>query len=124
MVASPDVVSQTTSGAFGTILSGFTTGESVQYYINGALAATFAADANGKVLLDTTLLHIGLRKDATLELKTGDSPQVWPYYTVSDLGPAISWRGEAPAVYFGRSAEDCEAVLKALSQTTDKPASK
>jgi len=49
MDASPDVISQTTTGAIGTLLSSFTPAETVNYYINGALAGSFAANANGVV---------------------------------------------------------------------------
>src|SRR5262249_16751088 len=38
----------------GTLLSSFTPGESVDYYINGAFAATFTADANGRLAVSIT----------------------------------------------------------------------
>ena len=44
-----EVVNQSTTGAFGTLSSGWTPAESVQIYLNGALAATFAASADGTV---------------------------------------------------------------------------
>ena len=44
-----EIVNQSTTNAFGTLSSGWTLGESVQFYLNGALAATFAASANGTV---------------------------------------------------------------------------
>ena len=42
MVASPDVVSRTTTGAFGTLTSGWTPGETVNYTANGAAFGSFA----------------------------------------------------------------------------------
>src|SRR6266849_5815359 len=42
-----EVVNQSTTGAFGTLSSGWTPTESVQFYINGVLAGTFAANADG-----------------------------------------------------------------------------
>ncbi len=54
MVASPDVVSQSTASALGTLLSGFTPAENVDYYLNGTLAGTFAANANGVVAVGIT----------------------------------------------------------------------
>ena len=44
-----EVVNQNTTGAFGTLATGFTPAESVQFYLNGALAGTFAAGADGQV---------------------------------------------------------------------------
>ena len=44
-----EVVNQSTTNAFGTLSSGWTAGESVQFYLNGVLAATFAASADGTV---------------------------------------------------------------------------
>src|SRR5437667_286952 len=41
------VVNQNTSNAFGTLSSGWAPTESVHYYINGVLTATFAASADG-----------------------------------------------------------------------------
>jgi hypothetical protein len=49
MIASPDVVSQSTASAIGTVLSSFTPGESVQYYVNGSLASTLTASSTGRV---------------------------------------------------------------------------
>jgi N-acetylneuraminic acid mutarotase len=49
MVASPDVVSQSTTSAIGTLLANFTPAETVNYYLNGALAGAFVADASGRV---------------------------------------------------------------------------
>src|SRR5437762_2654307 len=42
-----EVVNQNTPAAFGTLNSGWSPMESVQFYINGVLAATFAANADG-----------------------------------------------------------------------------
>ncbi len=42
-----EVVNQNTTAAFGTLSSGWSPMESVQFYINGVLAATFAANADG-----------------------------------------------------------------------------
>ena len=44
-----EIVNQSTTNAFGTLASGFTPAESVQFWLNGALAGTFAASANGTV---------------------------------------------------------------------------
>jgi len=44
-----EVVNQSTTNAFGTLATGFTPGESVQFYLNGVLAATFAAGADGQL---------------------------------------------------------------------------
>ncbi len=44
-----EVVNQNTSGAFGVLSSGWTPGESVQVYLGGVLAATFAANADGRL---------------------------------------------------------------------------
>jgi hypothetical protein len=49
MVASPDVVSQSTASALGTLLSGFTPGENIFYFLNAAQVATFTADTNGRL---------------------------------------------------------------------------
>ena len=43
------VVNQNTTAAFGTLSSGWSPMESVQFYINGVLAATFAANVDGVV---------------------------------------------------------------------------
>src|SRR5438874_1759088 len=42
-----EVVNQNTTAAFGTLSSGWSPMESVQFYVNGVLAATFAANADG-----------------------------------------------------------------------------
>src|SRR5256714_974070 len=44
-----EVVNQVTTGAFGTLSSGWIPAESVQFYLNGVLAGTFAASADGTV---------------------------------------------------------------------------
>src|SRR4051812_48800078 len=49
MIVSPDVVSQSTASAIGTLLANFTPAENVNYYLNGSLAGTFVADASGRV---------------------------------------------------------------------------
>jgi hypothetical protein len=49
MVTSPDVVSQSTTSAIGTLLANFTPGETIDYYVNGALAGSFVSDASGRV---------------------------------------------------------------------------
>ena len=46
---SHEIVNQSTANAFGTLSSGWTGGESVQFYLNGSLAGTFAASASGTV---------------------------------------------------------------------------
>ena len=46
---SHEIVNHNTTGAFGTLSSGWTPAESVQFYLNGSLAGTFAASANGAV---------------------------------------------------------------------------
>ncbi len=55
MATTADVVPPSTTRAVGTLFSGFAPGENVNYFLNGTLAATFAADANGRVgvFLDT-----------------------------------------------------------------------
>jgi len=44
-----EFVNQNTTSAFGTLSSGWTPAESVQFYLNGVLASTFAANADGVV---------------------------------------------------------------------------
>ena len=44
-----EVVQQSTTNAFGTLSSGWTPTEGVQFFLNGALAGTFAANATGHV---------------------------------------------------------------------------
>src|SRR5918911_235511 len=55
MIVSPDVVSQSTNSAIGTLLVNFTPAESVNYYLNGSLAGSFSAAPNrrGAVALTT-----------------------------------------------------------------------
>ena len=49
MATTADVVPPSTTRAVGTLFSGFAPGENVNYFLNGSLAATFVADANGRV---------------------------------------------------------------------------
>jgi hypothetical protein len=49
MGTTADVVPPSTTRAVGTLFSGFNTSESINYYLNGVLVATFAADANGRL---------------------------------------------------------------------------
>ncbi|HMA36791.1 MAG TPA: hypothetical protein VKY74_20215, partial [Chloroflexia bacterium] len=49
MGVDPDVVSQSTTSAIGTLLSSFTPNEPIAYYVNGTLAGTFAANADGRL---------------------------------------------------------------------------
>jgi len=49
MATTADVVPPSTTRAVGTLFSGFAPGENVNYFLNGTLAATFVADANGRV---------------------------------------------------------------------------
>ena len=49
MATTADVVPPSTIQAVGTLFSGFAPGETVNYYLNGVLATTFVADANGRV---------------------------------------------------------------------------
>ena len=49
MATTADVVPPSTTRAVGTLFSGFAPGETVNYYLNGVLATTFVADANGRV---------------------------------------------------------------------------
>jgi N-acetylneuraminic acid mutarotase len=51
VVASPDVVSQSTTSAFGILGSGFTPAETVSVYFNGALATTGPANVDGVLAL-------------------------------------------------------------------------
>ncbi len=44
-----EIVNQNTANAFGTLSSGWTAGESVQFYLNGSLAGTFVASAGGSL---------------------------------------------------------------------------
>jgi Domain of unknown function (DUF4214) len=48
------VVNQNTVSAFGTLGSGFTPAESVQFFLNGVVAGTFVADANGRLAVGIT----------------------------------------------------------------------
>ena len=48
MSVSPDVVNPSINSAIGTILTSFTPGEPVQFFIKGSLAATGAADSHGR----------------------------------------------------------------------------
>jgi len=75
------------------------------------------ADATGKTLLETSLLAIGQRKEASIELKSGPKPATYPYYAVSWIGPGLSWTGDAEALYLARRANDIEPILKALPST-------
>ena len=49
MATTADVVPPSTTSAVGTLFSGFAPGETVNYFVNGSLVATFVADANGRV---------------------------------------------------------------------------
>ena len=49
MATTADVVPPSTTRAVGTLFSGFAPGETVNYYLNGVLATTFVADANGRL---------------------------------------------------------------------------
>jgi hypothetical protein len=49
MSVSPDVVNPSTNAAIGTLLTGFTPGEPVQYFIGGSLAGTSAANSFGRL---------------------------------------------------------------------------
>src|SRR5207247_3199479 len=46
-----EVVNQNTAAAFGTLSSGWSPMESVQFYINGVLAATYATNADGHLAI-------------------------------------------------------------------------
>jgi len=52
-----DVVNQSTTAAFGVLAANFTPGESVQVLLNGVLAATFTADANGRTATGWRCAH-------------------------------------------------------------------
>src|SRR5439155_15749178 len=71
-------------------------------------------DETGKVLFQTSLLHIGKRTSASVELKSGDRVTTFPYYAVSWLGPSMRWEGDAEALYLARNPKDLDAILKAL----------
>src|SRR5207302_4792275 len=47
MSVTADVVPVSTTKALGTLFSSFTPSELIDYYLNGSLAGTFAADGNG-----------------------------------------------------------------------------
>ena len=49
MATTADVVPPSVTRAVGTLFSGFAPGETVNYYLNGVLATTFIADANGRL---------------------------------------------------------------------------
>ena len=49
MATTADVVPPSTTRAVGTLFSGFAPGETINYFLNGALAATFVADTNGRL---------------------------------------------------------------------------
>lgn len=75
-------------------------------------------DAAGQTVIDTTLLEIGKRNRATVELKSDDKIGVWSCLMASQWGPAVTWTGTASGVYFARRPEAFEPVLRALA---DKP---
>jgi hypothetical protein len=77
-------------------------------------------DVTGKVLLEASLLAIGQRKEASVELKSGPKPATFPYYAVSWVGPALSWTGDAEALYLARRANDVEPILQALAPPAAK----
>src|SRR5436190_18383566 len=54
MSVNPEVVAPSTMGAFGTLASSFAPTELVDYYLNGVVAATFAADANGRLAVNVS----------------------------------------------------------------------
>jgi hypothetical protein len=49
VAAAPEIAQPSTTAAIGTIAGNFIPAESVQYYLNGSLAGTFAANADGVV---------------------------------------------------------------------------
>ena len=49
MATTADVVPPSTTRAVGMLFSGFAPGETVNFFLNGSLAGTFVADANGRV---------------------------------------------------------------------------
>ena len=49
-----EVVNQSTTNAFGTLSSGWIPAESVQFYANGTLLGTFAANADGVLSVGIT----------------------------------------------------------------------
>ena len=51
---SPETGSQNTTAAFGMVGANFMAGENVQVFVNGSLAVTSAADADGRVALGIT----------------------------------------------------------------------
>lgn len=75
----------------------------------------FVADPTGKTLLETTLMQIGQRKEATVELQSADKSVAFPYYTVSWAGPSMTWSGDAEAVYVARDPKALDAILKVLA---------
>jgi hypothetical protein len=78
-----EVVNQNTTAAFGTLSSGWGPMESVQFYVNGVLAATFAANVDGVVAVGiSTGAGVGYvtinQKGLTSGKETGGVVQVAP----------------------------------------------
>jgi hypothetical protein len=77
-------------------------------------------DTAGQPVLDTTLLDIGKRDHASVELKSGDKIGVWPCIMFSRWGPSVTWSGTASGVYFSLKPEAFEPVLRALAEKFSK----
>jgi len=102
-----EVVNQNTTGAFGTLSSGWTASESVQFYLNGTLASTFAASTDGTVAVGVntgagfgyiTIEEIGL----TSGKDTGGVVQVAPTgpYLPGVTGAPHAINTTAPAHFY------------------------
>jgi len=74
MSVSPDVANPSTNAAIGTLLTNFTPGEPIQFFISGSLAGTTVADSYGR---------IGARLDA---------PAGEGYLTFEGIGPTSGKR--------------------------------
>ena len=70
MSVSPDVISRSIASGVSTVASGFTAGETVNYYVNGVLTLTAAADSNGRF---ATLINSGSSTGYYTVLATGQS---------------------------------------------------
>jgi hypothetical protein len=87
MSVSPDVANPSTNSVIGTLLTNFMPGESIQYFVNGSLAGTLAADSYGRLGVrintpageghlnfDGVGLTSGKRAGGVAEVLTGATP--------------------------------------------------
>ncbi len=90
-----EIVNQSTTNAFGTLASGFTPAESVQFWLNGVLAGTFAASANGTVAVGINT-GAGFGFITVDEIGVTSGKQVGGVTQVAPTGPYVPGMSAAP----------------------------